>query len=161
MAFNNLRDFIRALEQRGELVRVTAPVDPELEITEIADRVCKGPAEGNKALLFERVKGSDMPVLINAFGSARRMAMALNVEDLDQLNRDLAKVIDLRLPRGLGATLSRAGDMLDVMRSVGLKPKYVSRAPAQEVVIDLRSPSQMPTGLSRLPILKCWPLDGG
>jgi 4-hydroxy-3-polyprenylbenzoate decarboxylase len=155
MTFSNLRDFIRALEQCGELIRIHAPVNPELEITEITDRVSKGPAEHNKALLFENVKGSTMPVLINTFGNARRMAMALNVDDLDDLNHDLAKVIDMRLPRGLGAALSRAGDMLDVLRAVGLKPKVVSKAPAQEVVLTDDA------ALSKLPILKCWPLDGG
>jgi 4-hydroxy-3-polyprenylbenzoate decarboxylase len=176
MTFRNLRDFISALERCGELVRIKAPVDPELEITEITDRVSKGPADRNKALLFENVKGSGMPVLINAFGNARRMAMALNVEDLDDLNHDLAKVIDLRLPRGLGAALNRAGDMLDVVRAIGLKPKIVGKAPAQDIVItgsDFEGPGRQgetsgsvedpgnQTLLGRLPILKCWPLDGG
>ena len=74
MAFRDLRDFIRELDKRGELVRVRVPVDPELEITEITDRVSKAPAAQNKALLFENVKGANLPVLINAFGSAARMA---------------------------------------------------------------------------------------
>jgi 4-hydroxy-3-polyprenylbenzoate decarboxylase len=155
MAFRNLRDYVRALEKEQELLRISAAVNPELEITEITDRISKGPHEQNKALLFEHVSGSDMPVLINAFGSERRMSLALNVDKLDDLNHNLAKVIDMRLPRGLAATLGRAGDMLDVLRSVGLKPKVVSKAPVQEVVI-----TQAPF-LSRLPILKCWPLDGG
>src|SRR4030095_3906500 len=97
MTFRNLRDFISVLERCGELVRIKAPVDPELEITEITDRVSKGPADRNKALLFENGQRSGMPRPINEFGNARRMAMALNVEDLDDLNHDLAKVIDLRL----------------------------------------------------------------
>jgi 4-hydroxy-3-polyprenylbenzoate decarboxylase len=155
MAFRNLRDYVRALEKEQELLRISAAVNPELEITEITDRISKGPHEQNKALLFEHVSGSEMPVLINAFGNERRMSLALNVDTLDDLNRNLAKVIDMRLPRGLAATLGRAGDMLDVLRSVGLKPKLVSKAPVQEVVI-----TQAPF-LSRLPILKCWPLDGG
>ena len=157
MAFRNLREFVRALEERGELIRIKTEVDPELEITEITDRISKGPASQNKALLFENVKGSTMPVLINAFGSEARMALALNVDVLDDLNQNLAKVIDLRLPRGLGATLSRAGDMFDVLRSVGLKPKIVSKAPAQEVIIT-ENPSLSVLGM---PILKCWPADGG
>ena len=155
MTYRNLRDFIQTLEDKGELVRIEALVDPELEITEVTDRLSKGPAAANKALLFENVKGSDMRVLINAFGNAARMAAALNVADLDELNRNLARVLDLRLPSGLGATLSRAGDMLDVLRSIGLKPRLVSRAPVQENVIT-DAPS-----LAMLPILKCWPLDGG
>ena len=74
MAFRDLREFIQLLEQRGELIRITAQIDPELEITEIADRISKGPAANNKALLFENVTGSAMPLLINAFGGASRMA---------------------------------------------------------------------------------------
>ena len=73
MAFRDLRDFIRALDKSKELVRIKTSVDPELEITEITDRVSKGPAAQNKALLFENVRGSSLPVLINAYGSARRM----------------------------------------------------------------------------------------
>src|SRR5512136_847149 len=98
MAFRDLREFIQLLEQRGELARITTEVDPELEITEITDRISKSPAVSNKALLFENVKGSAMPVLINAFGSASRMAWALGVDDLDELNHKLAAVLDLRLP---------------------------------------------------------------
>lgn len=79
MAYRDLREFIPRLEQRGELVRIKTQVDPELEITEIEDRISKGPAAQNKALLFENVKGSTMPVLINAFGNEQRMAWALGV----------------------------------------------------------------------------------
>ena len=100
MAFRDLREFIKLLEQRGELVRIKTPVNPELEITEIADRVSKGPIGQNKALLFDQVLGSSMPLLINAFGSPRRMAWALGVDDLDELNRKLAAVIDMRFQCG-------------------------------------------------------------
>ncbi len=155
MPIHHLRDFIRALEKCGELIRVSASVDPILEITEITDRVSKGPPEGNKALLFENVKGSSMPVLINAFGNEKRMSMALNVARLDDLNTDLARMLDPHLPHGLAAPLGRAGDLFDVLRAVGLKPKLVTRAPAQEVVLT------QPPFLSRLPILQCWPHDGG
>lgn len=155
MTIRNLRDFVRALEQCGELIRIKTEVDPQLEITEITDRISKGDPAQNKALLFENVKGSEMPVLINAFGNAARMALALNVDTLDDLNQNLAKAIDLRLPQGIGATLGRAGDMFDLLRSVGLKPHIVTRAPVQEVIFT-DEPS-----LSKLPILKCWPRDGG
>ncbi len=155
MTFRDLRDFIRELEKRGELIRVRVPVDPELEITEITDRVSKAPAAQNKAILFESVKGSNMPVLINAFGSASRMALALNVENLEQLHHDLAKTIDLKLPQGLGAALNRGRDLFSVLQSIGLGPKIVKSAPVQEVVITDHP------ALSKLPILKCWPLDGG
>ncbi len=155
MTFRDLRDFIRELEKRGELIRVRVPVDPELEITEITDRISKAPAAQNKAILFESVKGSTMPVLINAFGSASRMALALNVDNLEQLHHDLAKTIDLKLPQGLSAALNRGRDLLSVLQSIGLGPKIVKSAPVQEVVITDRP------ALSKLPILKCWPLDGG
>jgi 4-hydroxy-3-polyprenylbenzoate decarboxylase len=156
MAFRDLREFIKHLEQRGELVRVKVQVNPELEITEITDRVSKGAASQNKALLFEHVAGSEMPVLINAFGSARRMAWALGVDDLDELNRKLAAVIDMRLPQGLGGALNRANDLLGVIRSIGLSPTLVNRAPCQQVVHTGNDFSS-----SILPILKCWPEDGG
>ncbi|HTP06998.1 MAG TPA: menaquinone biosynthesis decarboxylase, partial [Anaerolineae bacterium] len=86
MAYRDLHEFIQLLEQRDEVIRIKTQVDPELEITEITDRIGKGPAAQNKALLFENVKGSSMPVLINAFGSASRMAWALGVDDLEELN---------------------------------------------------------------------------
>ena len=155
MTFRDLRDFIRELEKRGELIRVRVPVDPELEITEITDRISKAPTAQNKAILFESVKGSTMPVLINAFGSASRMALALNVDNLEQLHHDLAKTIDLKLPQGLSAALNRGRDLFSVLQSIGLGPKIVKSAPVQEVVITDRP------ALSKLPILKCWPLDGG
>lgn len=155
MTFRDLRDFIHELDKRGALVRVQAPVDPELEITEIADRVSKAPAAQNKALLFESVKGSNMPVLINAFGSAARMALALNVNDLEQLHHDLARTIDLKLPQGMGAAIDRGRDLWGVLKSIGLGPKIVKTAPVQEVIMTT------PPLLSKLPVLKCWPLDGG
>jgi 4-hydroxy-3-polyprenylbenzoate decarboxylase len=155
MAFKDLREFVALLEKEGELIRVAAPVSRELEITEITDRVSKGPAAQNKALLFENVQGFDVPVLINTFGSARRMALALGVDNLDELNHRLAKVVDFRLPQGLGPMLDRAGDMLGVLRSIGLGPSRVRSGPCQEI-IEKDNPS-----LAGLPILKCWPKDGG
>ncbi len=155
MAFENLGDFIDLLEKRKQLVRIKVPVSAELEITEITDRVSKGASTANKALLFENVTGYDLPVLINALGSAERMAWALGVSNLDELNRNLAKIIDLRLPRGFGEVLDRGRDLASVVKAIGLKPKKVRRAPVQQVV-HTEDPS-----LDRLPILKCWPKDGG
>jgi len=156
MPYRDLRHFIERLEKAGELRRITAPVDPQLEITEITDRVSKGPAEQNKALLFERVKGSDMPVLINALGNPRRMAWALGVENLNDLHDNLAKLIDLKLPQGFGPALGRAGDLVGALRSIGLKPSIVGKAPVQEVV-----KTGADATLAGLPILTCWPHDGG
>src|SRR3972149_601348 len=102
MAFKDMREFLELLEKQGELVRIKAPVSRDLEITEIADRVMKGQSAKNKALLFENVQGFSSPVAINLFGSDRRMALALGVEDLDELNHRLAKLVDFRLPQRLG-----------------------------------------------------------
>ncbi|MCW5858646.1 MAG: menaquinone biosynthesis decarboxylase [Caldilineales bacterium] len=156
MAFRDLREFIAKLEEIGELQRIQAPVSAELEISEITDRVCKGPAAHNKALLFEHVKGSNIPVLTNALGSARRMALALGVDDLDQLTANLGVLIKPELPKGLGQMMNRAGDYWDALKSIGLGPAIVKKAPVQEVVL-LGSDAD----LNRLPIMQCWPQDGG
>ncbi len=155
MPFGSLADFVSLLEDRKSLVRITAAVSPELEITEIVDRVSKGPAVQNKALLFENVKDSSMPVLINAFGSAERMAWALGVDDLDDLRRRLEELIDLRPPGGLGDALNRGGDLVRALLDAGIKPRRAHRAPVQ-AVIETAAPS-----LADIPILKCWPKDGG
>ncbi len=159
MPYDSLSAFITLLEQRGQLVRVSQPVSPILELTEIADRVCKGPVENNRALLFENLPGYEMPVLMNAFGSAQRMAWALGVEDLDELNTRLSRTIDMRLPQGWRETLNRGQDLLATLKAVGLKPKKMrgktGRAPVQQVV------HTQDASLETLPILKCWPKDGG
>ena len=155
MPLKDLRQYIELLERRQQLIRVGTPVSADLEITEITDRVSKLPPEQNKALLFENVNGSSVPVLINAFGSAQRMALALNVDRLEMLNERLGRLIDPHLPKGLGDTVGRGRDLLSALRAVGLKPVKVKRAPVQNVVIT-ENPS-----LDFLPILKCWPNDGG
>ncbi len=153
--YQDLSHFIRTLEAQGELVRITARVSPELEITEISDRVMKSKGSGNKALLFENVAGNDIPVVINLFGSARRMALALGVDSLDDLNLQLADLLDLNMPQGLGAAFSRGQELLNTFKSMGVKPRILRGGPAQEV-ISTENPS-----LTSLPILKCWPKDGG
>jgi 4-hydroxy-3-polyprenylbenzoate decarboxylase len=156
MAFSDLSEFIAILEKRGHLKRIKAWVSPELEITEITDRVSKGPLDKNVALLFENVEGSRFPVLINSLGHPQRMAWALGVDDLEELNRRLATLIDLKLPQGIGPALARAGDVLGTLRSVGLRPSIVKKSPAQEQIYTGDNVS-----LDKLPILKCWPKDGG
>ena len=155
MPIDNLREFISLLEKHGRLARISTPVSPHLEITEIADRVIKGPAASNKALLFENPSGFEFPVLINLFGSAQRMAWALGVDELEELNIHLSKIIDPRLPQGLREMLGRGQDFLNVLRSIGLGPKKVKRAPVQEVIETDQA------SLDCLPILHCWPQDGG
>jgi 4-hydroxy-3-polyprenylbenzoate decarboxylase len=156
MAYRDLREFIARLEAAGDLVRIKAPVSAHLEISAIVDRVSKGPAAQNKALLFENVKGYDLPVLINAFGSARRMAWALGVADLDELATRLGELIKPQLPQGLGSMINKAGELWGAVRSVGLGPAMVTHAPVQEVVLSGEEAS-----LAGLPILQCWPQDGG
>ena len=155
MPLENLRSFVSLLEQRDQLARVSQPLSPVLELTQITDRVCKGPASQNKALLFDNLPGYQIPVLINAFGSEKRMSWALGVEQLDELNVELGKLIDPHLPQNRSETLNRGRDLLKVLKSVGVRPKKVRRAPVQEVV-QLKNPS-----LDFLPILQCWPEDGG
>ena len=96
MAFYDLREFINALESRGMLKRIKTPVDCNLEITEITDRVSKMEGKKNVALLFENVKGYDMPVLMNAFGSMERLALAFGVNDIEEIPNELREI--LRLP---------------------------------------------------------------
>ncbi|BEU87293.1 menaquinone biosynthesis decarboxylase [Selenomonas sp. TAMA-11512] len=152
MAFKDLREFIELLESRGLLRRIQAEVDPELEITEITDRVSKMEGEKNVALLFENVKGSSMPVLMNAFGSMERMCMALGVESLDDIADDLRAF--MKLPK---ISLQNKMDIVTIipkLRKAVNFPKYVKNAPCQEVVMD-------EPDLDQIPILKCWPQDGG
>jgi 4-hydroxy-3-polyprenylbenzoate decarboxylase len=148
MAYANLTDFIKTLEQAGELKRIKAEVSPELEITQITDRVSK--AEG-PALLFERVEGSKMPLLINAFGSYRRMAMALGVEDLNEIADEIEGMVKLGPPESLLDKVKILGILAKLTK---FPPKTVKRGICQEVVHTGDRIS-----LDLLPIIKCWPLD--
>ncbi|GGS38848.1 menaquinone biosynthesis decarboxylase [Deinococcus knuensis] len=150
MAFPDIQSFMRLLEQRGELIRVTTPVSRELEITEIADRMVK---QGGPALLFENVLGSDYPVAIGLLGTKERVALALGVDDLDGLAEKVRNLIDLS---GGGSKLGLLSNVTKLRDAMNLPPRRVRSAPAQEVVwrgdeVDL----------SKIPVLKCWPLDGG
>jgi len=144
----DLRDWIERLRAAGELVEVGARVDPHLEITEITDRVSK--AQG-PALLFRDVVGSDMPVLINQFGSERRMCMALEAEGLDAPGARIQDLLDLQPPQGLLEKVKALGKLREL---ASFSPRTVKTAPCQERWID-------PPDLTRLPVLTCWPGDGG
>ena len=152
MKFNDLREFIACLEERGELARIAAPVSPELEITEITRRVIQA---GGPALLFEQPQGFDTPVLINMFGSDSRMAAALGVESLDELAQRIEALLQLAQgpPSGLLNKLRTLGQLAEL---ASYRPKPVRRAPCQEVVLPGDE-----VDLYRYPIIKCWPLDGG
>ena len=153
MAYKDLREFIADLEQRGLLKRIRAEVDPELEITEITDRISKRKGKENVALLFENVKGSRMPVLMNAFGSYERMALGLGVEKLDNIADELREM--LKLPYLSLQNKMNVVTLIPTIKKAINFPKYVKNAPCQEVV-ETENPS-----LDEIPILKCWPHDGG
>src|ERR687886_1541287 len=125
----DLREWIARLEREGELVRITADVDPELEITEINDRVVKA---GGPALLFENVKGSDHPLLINQFGTERRMCMALDAPSLDSVAERLTEVLEMQPPQGLVAKVRGLQKLKSIADS---RPRTVRSGPAQEVVL--------------------------
>lgn len=151
-AFLNLRDFVHSLENAGELQRIHAPVSRDLEITHITDLACKSKG-GGKALLFENVVGSEFPVLTNAYGSERRICMALGVPDLDVLAGRLRRFIQMEPPKSWRDALRMLPMGMEVLKFL---PRKVKNAPCQDVVL---------TGdqidLSRIPVLKCWPQDGG
>ena len=158
MSLDTLSDFIAAVDRTGELRRVTHPVRAHLELCEIADRVSKRPGGGD-ALLFEHVLLRDgtrsaYPVAINLFGSMRRMALALGVADLDEHGRRITELLDLKVPEGLLGKLSMVPRLFEVSK---FPPRVKSgSAPCQEVVwrgdeVDL----------DRIPVLTCWPEDGG
>lgn len=149
-----LRELIDLLDARGELRRVRAPVDCELEISEITDRVSKGAASANRALLFENVRGYGVPVATNLFGSASRMALALGASSLDEVGERLGALVSPSLPRGLRAVMDRLRLGLEAARS--FPHRVDGKAPCQEVVVTGEA-----VRLSDLPVLKCWPLDGG
>ncbi len=150
MAYRDLQHFIRRLEDKGELVRVKEPVSPVLEITEITDRVCKlyGPA-----ILFENVPGFQMPVLMNAFGSYARMAMALEVPNLNSLGEEILAFIELETPDTL---LKKLKIVPKLKRVSSAFPKMVNKGRCQEIVFRGDD-----VDLGRLPVLHCWPDDGG
>ncbi len=153
MHYHDLRDFITQLEKQGELKRVASEVSPNLEMTEICDRVLK--AQG-PAILFERPKGFDIPVLGNLFGTPRRVAMGMGEESvaaLKEIGKLLAYLKEPDPPRGL----KDAWDKLPVLKQVlNMAPKVVSGALCQEIVWEGAA-----VDLSRLPVQTCWPGDAG
>lgn len=151
MAYRDLQAFIAALEKRGELMRISAPVSPILEITEIAGRVMK---RGGPALLFERVEGSDFPLLINAMGSDARMALALGAESLDEIGGDVARYLDFGNYTSLGNLIRFAPRLPRLAACFPHRRRLrLTRPPCQQVIE--REPD-----LSALPVLHCWPQDG-
>ena len=149
--FTDLRDFIRELEQRGDLVRITQAIDPHLEMTEIADRTLRG---GGPALLFENPKGYTTPVLTNLFGTTERVALAMGkkkVSELREVGEWLAYLKEPEPPKGLKAMWEK----LPIFKQVlNMPTKKVSSPACQEVVMEGDE-----VDLTKLPIMKCWPGD--
>ncbi len=150
MAYSDLQSFVRDLERSGELVRVTAPVDPHLEVTAIVQRVV---AEGGPALLFENPTSGSMPLLMNLFGTTSRMCKALGVADLDEIGHRIGELLKPELPHGIGGLRDALGKVGQLRAA---PPKHVKHAPVQEVV--LRGDD---VDLNLLPGVFSWPEDGG
>jgi 4-hydroxy-3-polyprenylbenzoate decarboxylase len=181
MAFDSFRDFLNALEAANELIRIQQPVATELEITELANRQMKS-RNGGKALLIEKpvVNGvvSPFPVAINTMGSWKRMALSLGATTVDEAAAELASLMKAKPPTSLRETLKLLGTAMELRHA---KPKNVKTGPCKEVIHkfddspesraeswpkapDWRNPLTLdprPSTLLDIPILKCWPLDGG
>jgi 4-hydroxy-3-polyprenylbenzoate decarboxylase len=150
MAWDGIGAFVRALEERSELVRIRRRVDPHLEVSAIADRVMKA---GGPALLFENVAGARFPLLINAYGSRRRMGLALGVDDLEEHARAIAELVQAKAPSNARALAELA---LKLPELAHVPPRSVAAGSCQDVV---RTGDDV--DLDALPILTCWPRDGG
>ncbi len=153
MKYKDLRDFIRLLEKRGQLKRISQPIDPFLEMTEICDRTLRA---GGPALLFENPRGSKAPVLANLFGTAERVALGMgeeSVEALREVGKLLAYLKEPEPPKGM----KDAWQKLPVFRQVlNMSPNVVKKAACQEIIIEADE-----VDLGKLPIQTCWPGDAG
>jgi len=180
MAFDSFGDFVHRLEAMGELKRISQPVATELEITELADREMKQ-AGGGKALLIEQptVNGilSPFPVAINTMGSAKRMALSMGAESVDDVAAELGSLMKAKPPTSIGEAFKLLSTAIDLRHA---RPKIVKDGPCKEVIHKFDAPAtrreawpaapgvDAPAALNassptllKLPILKCWPLDGG
>jgi 4-hydroxy-3-polyprenylbenzoate decarboxylase len=144
----DLREWIALLEREGELVRVTAEVDPDLEITEIVDRTVKA---GGPALLFENPKGAKHPLLINQFGTERRMCLAFGVESLDELGERVGSILEMQPPTGL---MDKVRGLQKLKSIADSRARVVRSGPVQEIVLKGDD-----VDLGLLPVQRCWPGD--
>jgi 4-hydroxy-3-polyprenylbenzoate decarboxylase len=149
MAYKDLRDFLALLERRGLLKRIAVEVDPVLEIAEINDRVVKS---GGPALLFEKPKGSRIPCVANLFGSFERMRLALGVQSLDDIGREMLEFLEPEIPTNI---IEKLKTLPKLKRLADFLPRTVRSGPCKDVIIK-ESPS-----LDVLPVLRTWPGDGG
>ena len=148
MAYKDLRDFINKLDENKMIKYIDAEVDAELEITEITDRISKA---NGPALLFRNVKNSKYPVLINTFGSYDRLNLALQVNNLDNIAEEISDFMEMSHYIGL---INKVKSVPKLAKLALIFPRKVDKAPCQEIVEE-------DPDLSTLPILKCWPEDGG
>src|SRR3989440_11239867 len=159
MAYRSFREFLNALEKEGELKRVAIPVDTDLLIAEWADREMKSP-RGGKALLFEQPivdgKRTEFPVAINTMGSRKRMALAVQVADVEDIAQEIQLILKAKPPTDLreGWSLLKQGIHL-----LHARPKHIKEGECQEVVHKIDNGNDF--SLANLPILRCWPKDGG
>ncbi|HLI35661.1 MAG TPA: menaquinone biosynthesis decarboxylase [Terriglobia bacterium] len=155
MAYQNLREFIARLERERQLKRIKTPIDVDLEITEITDRVSKA---GGPALLFEKPHSAQsnteyhMPLLINAFGTRQRLELALEVNSIEDVARRIEELLEMRPPEGLFDKVRLLPKLADLG---SIFPKHVKDGPVKEVI------ERQDFSLARFPIMKCWPQDGG
>ena len=161
MAFSSLSGFIQKLDQSGELIRISDPVATELEITELADRQMKSPG-GGKALLFEQPtidgKPSAFPVAINLMGSEKRMAAALGVDNVQSIADQMQFLLKAKPPKSLRDGWDLLKNGIDLIHT---RPRKVSDAACHEVIHHLGNGSKSAFSLADLPVLHCWPQDGG
>ena len=151
MVFSDLRDFIKLLEKKGELKRISTEVDPYLEVTEISDRVLR---TGGPALLFENPKGSSVPLLVNLFGNSRRIALAMGQEDIDGL-RDVGKLLAfLKEPTPPSGWKDVWQKLPSYKQVLNVSPNVKKSAVCQDVVIEAGD-----VDLSMFPLQTCWPGD--
>lgn len=152
MAYRDLQELIRILEKEGQLVRISEPVSRDLEITEITDRVSK--AHG-PALLFECVEGSEFPVLTNCFGSEERMSKALLSENLDEIGDRIGEYLKLQNLMSVKGILRYLPRIFSLLHCIPIRKPFSVQRPACQQVI------QREVDLNKIPVLKCWPKDGG
>lgn len=150
MAYDDLRQFLNALEKAGELKRIKIEVDSNLEITEVTDRISK---QFGPALIFEKVKDSTYPLTINIFGSEKRMCMALEVDNLDDLGERIISLIDKNVPQTF---MDKIKTLPVLMEMSSIFPKTVKKGVCKEVILK-----DDEVDLEKLPVLKCWPEDAG
>src|SRR5213078_4542253 len=158
--------FIALLDRQGELTRIGVKVDPILEIAEICDRVCKTPAPhghnerdrttpgtlGGRAMLFENVQGSDIPVAINTFGSYHRVNLAFGTENLEALADRVQQLVKPEMPTTL---MEKMRKLPDLMKMASFPPKVVRNGICQQVILEGDK-----ADLTKLPLIQCWPPDG-